>query len=168
MDLRSGFQKEVSDDAEMTVSKFRLLVWLHLAFTIVGIGAAFLPNNFSPELTTAYENQPVPWLVKDVWALFAIAALVIPPWIAGFFGLLLLRRWGRVLALYSTALTLLAYPVFGPHLMSGLESALFEAAALCWGAVLALAYYSEIRVKFDESGPAKQTSATRVAPTKSG
>jgi hypothetical protein len=149
--LLNGFAGTPSDNKQMTVLKFRLLVWLHLVLAIAGGGAAFLPNNFSPALATAYENEPFTWLVENEWTSFAIAALVGVPWIAGFVGLLLLKRWGRVLALCSTALTLLTYPVYGPYLMSGLESALFEAAAICWGAVLALAHYSEMRVKFEGS-----------------
>jgi hypothetical protein len=133
----------------VTVFKFRLLVWLHLALTLLGIGAAFLPNDFSPELTTAYENEPSPWVIENLWSLFVIAVALLVPWIAGFVGLLLLKRWGRVVALTATVISLLAYPVLGPTLSSGLESALLEAAVLCWGALLALAYYSVSGERFD-------------------
>jgi hypothetical protein len=39
-------------------------------------------------------------------------------------------------------------PTFGSTLTTGLETAFVEAAAMCWGAVLALAYFSDVRVNF--------------------
>jgi hypothetical protein len=135
----------------MTAFKFRSIAWLHLAFALLGAGVAFLPNAFSPELAAAFDNQPAPSLFGNEWALYAIALLFIALFLAGFVGLLMFKQWGRTLSLCMTGVILLVYPLFGPTLMSGLESALFEAAALSWGAVLALAYYSEVSVKFDES-----------------
>jgi hypothetical protein len=134
----------------MTASKFRLLIWLHIALTFAGIGATLLPNSFSPELVAAYENEPLPWGTENEWLLIAFAVLLIVPWVATFVGLLRLKRWGRTLALYATGLTLIAIPTFGPTLSTGLETALIEAAAMCWGAVLALAYFSDVRVNFEK------------------
>jgi hypothetical protein len=134
----------------VTASKFRLLIWLHIALTFAGIGAAFLPNGFSTELVTAYESEPLPWGTENEWALITFAVLLLAAWIAAFVGLLLLKRWGRSLALYTTALTLIALPTFGSTLSTGLETALIEAAAICWGAVLALAYFADVRVNFEK------------------
>jgi hypothetical protein len=132
----------------MTTQKFRLLVWLHIALAFAGIGAAFLPNSFSPELIAAYESEPLLWGVENEWLLIAFAVLLIALWVATFVGLLRLKPWGRTLALYATAFTLIILPAFGPTLATGLETALIEAAAICWGAVLALAYFSDVRVHF--------------------
>jgi hypothetical protein len=134
----------------MTTSKFRMLVWLHIALIFAGIGAAFVPNSISPELLAAYESEPLPWGTENEWLLFAFAVLLLVLWVAAFIGLLLLKRWGRTLALCATALTLIALPTFGPTLSTGLETALIEAAATCWGAVLALAYFSDVRVNFEK------------------
>ncbi len=134
----------------MTAQKFRLFVWLHLALALAAIGAAFLPNSFSPELLAAYENEPPPWGAENEWPLIAFAVLLLVPWVAAFVGLLRLKRWGRALALYVTALSLIALPTFGPTLTSGLETAFVEAAAMCWGAVLALAYFSDVREHFEK------------------
>ncbi|TAG79630.1 MAG: hypothetical protein EAZ24_05730 [Burkholderiales bacterium] len=134
----------------MTASKFRLIIWLYVALAFASIGAAFLPNSFSPELVAAYENEPLPWDAENEWALIVFAVLMLVAWIAAFVGLLLLKRWGRTLALYITALTLIASPTFGPTLSTGLETALIEAAAIYWGAVLAIAYYSDVRGYFQK------------------
>jgi hypothetical protein len=136
--------------SEMTVSKFRSCIWLHIALTLAGIGAAFLPNSFSPELVAAYENEPAAWGTERDNLLIALAGTLLVAWIAAFVGLLLLKRWGRTLALCTTALTLIALPTFGPTLSAGLETALVEAAAMSWGAVLALAYFSDVRVNFEK------------------
>ncbi|TAG03242.1 MAG: hypothetical protein EAZ30_10300 [Betaproteobacteria bacterium] len=135
----------------MTAFKFRSIAWLHLALAVLGAGAAFLPNGLSPELAAAFDHEPVPSLFGYEWALYAIALFFIALFLAGFVGLLMFKPWGRTLSLCMTVVLLLVYPLFGPTLMTGLESALLEAAALTWGAVLALAYYSEVSVKFSES-----------------
>jgi hypothetical protein len=134
----------------MTVSKFRLIIWVHIALTLAGIGAAFLPSGFSPELVAAYENEPPPWNAESEWLLIAVAVALIAFWVAAYAGLLLFKHWGRSLALCITALTLTLLPTFGSTLTKGLETAFVEAAAMCWGAVLALTYFSDMRVNFEK------------------
>ncbi len=133
----------------MTESKFRLLICLHLVLAGAGTVTAFLHEPFSPELAAAYANEPSVWLEDNVWFLLAMVVALLIPWIAGIVGLFLFKRWGRSVSLCATFATLVIYPLLGPTLYSGPESTLFEASTLCWGAVLALAYYSPLRERFD-------------------
>jgi hypothetical protein len=133
----------------MTESKFRVLIALHIALSCAGAAAAFIFTGFSPELEAAYANEPEPWVFSTVWSLSTYIVLLVIPWIAGVVGLWRMKRWGRRWSLYSTVILLIAYPLAGASLLSGIESALFEAATLCWGAVLALAYYSGISERFE-------------------
>jgi hypothetical protein len=133
----------------MTESKFRALIALHIALSFAGVCASFIVTGYSPELKAAYANEPEPWIFSSLWLLAPYVALLLIPWIAGLIGLWRMKRWGRSWSLYSTIILLVTYPLAGASLLSGIESALFEAAALCWGAVLALAYYSGISERFD-------------------
>jgi uncharacterized protein YqgC (DUF456 family) len=133
----------------MTENKFRALIALHIALSLVGIVAAFLPNGYSTTLAEAYANEPISQFISNDWFWLTFALILLAMWITGVVGMWSFKRWGRSLSLYSTIAALIAVPLFGPTLSSGLESALFEAATLCWGAVLALAYYSVVSARFN-------------------
>jgi hypothetical protein len=133
----------------MTESKFRLLICLHLAFAGAAAVTAFVHEPYSAALAAAYANEPSTWLDDNIWALLAMALLLLIPWSAGIVGLFLFKRWGRSVSLGATLALLVICPFLGATLYSGLESALFEASTLCWGAALALAYYSTISAKFE-------------------
>jgi hypothetical protein len=100
-------------------------------------------------LTAAYDTELTTRFAEHEWEFAAVASLLVLPWIACIVGLLVFKRWARTLALYVTVITQLAYLVFGPMLLSGFEMMLFESAALCWGATLALAYYSSVSKNFE-------------------
>jgi cell division protein FtsW (lipid II flippase) len=133
----------------MTAQKFRALIALHLVLTLAGIGAAFLPNSYSAALSEAYATEPMSTFIDNDGFWLTLALTLLALWVAGIVGLWLFKRWGRTLSLYATVAALVIVPFFEPTLLSGLENALYEAAALCWGAVLALAYYSSVRERFD-------------------
>lgn len=133
----------------MTDNKFRALIALHLALTFGSIGAAFLPNLYSTALSEAYANEPLPAFLDSSWLMIAMVSVLLAVLLASIVGLWMFKPWGRTLSLLSTIATLTIATFFGPTLLSGLENALYEAAALCWGAVLALAYYSRIRERFE-------------------
>jgi hypothetical protein len=133
----------------MTDRKFRALIALHLALTFGSIGAAFLPNSYSPALSEAYANEPTPAFLENHLLPLAIVSVLLAVWVSSIVGLWMFKRWGRALSLYATIATLAITPFFGSVVLStGLENALYEAAALCWGAVLALAHYSAINDRF--------------------
>ena len=133
----------------MTESKFRLLICLHLALVGAGTVTAFVHEPYSAALAAAFANEPSAWFDDAIWALLTMVVLLLIPWMAGITGLFLFKRWGRSVSLGATLATLVLYPFLGATLSSGLESALFEASTLCWGAALALAYYSTISAKFE-------------------
>jgi hypothetical protein len=132
----------------MTESKFRALIALHLALLFAGLCAAFLPDNYSTALSEAYASEPVSSFIDNDWFWLTLALILLIVWLVGLVGVWSFKRWGRSLSLYSTFAALIAVPLFGPTLSSGIENALFEAATLCWGAVLALAYYSAVAERF--------------------
>lgn len=74
---------------------------------------------------------------------------------AGFIGLFLLTRWGRMRSLCLTLLGLPLYLVLGAILMLPLEAMFTEASTMLWGACLALAYWSPIatHIEAGATGP---------------
>lgn len=133
----------------MTDNKFRALTALHLALTFASIGAAFLPTTYSSALGEAYASEPAPVFLDNESLMIAMICVLLAVWAASIIGLWVFKRWGRTLSLLSTIATLVITPFFGAALSTGIENALYEAAALCWGAILALAYYSPIRERFE-------------------
>ena len=127
---------------------------------------AFVPGGYSQELSDAYDKEPVPWVMEQVWMLVILLPFGAAVF-AGFLGLYFFKHWGRSLSLYSTLAGLFIIPFFGATISSGIESSFYEASTLLWGAILALAYYSPLSHKFDvkplvptiaESVPAESAS----------
>ena len=63
-------------------------------------------------------------------------------------GLLVLQRWVRPLAVWSTAVSVLIYPLLGALLQSGVAATLLSIATLLWGAALAMTFYSDLKSHF--------------------
>ena len=130
--------------APMSASKFRLLLILYVLVTLGAIGAGFAPSGYSQELADAYEKELDGWFSQNIWMLLALGIPLVLAAVVGIIGLFMFKRWGRTIALYSTVAGLGFYLLAVPELYSALESVLFEASLLLWGAILALAYYSPI------------------------
>ena len=131
----------------MTHTVFRSLLWVNVALVAAAAAAAVSPP-YSEALAIAYENEPPTWLMKNPWIYGGVTVSLLAAWLAGLVGLFLYKKWGRTLSLYVTAATLLISPFFGVMLSSGIESALFEASSMVWGALLALSYFSPISDRF--------------------
>jgi uncharacterized membrane protein len=131
----------------MKNSSFRTLICINVALNAAGIVAVAFPT-YSESLSMAAESEPRPWLMSNLWLAGGATGLLLSAWILGLAGLFFFKRWARTLALYTTGLTLLATPWFGTYVYSGIETALFEAAALTWGAVLAASYFSPVSTRF--------------------
>lgn len=132
----------------MSNARFR---WLLVAYVVITVGAAtafLVPGGYSEELANAFAQEPDPWLLRDIRWTMAIGISLLLATIVGLVGLFLLRRWGRAVSLYSTIAGLLLYLFSGPEVTSALERTLFEASALLWGAILALAYHSPVADRF--------------------
>ncbi|HET9664972.1 MAG TPA: hypothetical protein VFP00_12165 [Burkholderiales bacterium] len=136
----------------MTDSRFRLLMLASLGLLILGVAA---------ELGVLYGGQvPVPtdgpaWsTAASVGAALSFLRLLL--FGAGFVGLYFFKPWGRTLSL----LVAMAFPLLGTassfafgNTIDLLPSAVVAGAAaslseLAWGAVLALAYYSPLNLRF--------------------
>jgi hypothetical protein len=133
----------------MTETRFRLLILVHLVLVVASVGAVFLPGGYSQELNDACLAEPATWLMEGSWLSISVIGSLVVAWLAGFVGLLLFKRWGRTLSLYSTLAEFLIYPFQGPSVSSALESTFLEASILVWGAVLSLAYFSAIAGRYE-------------------
>jgi hypothetical protein len=133
-----------------------------VALVIAGAAAAFLPGGYSQELSDALDNEPAPPILENLWLMFGLVVPFALSALAGVYGLYMFKRWGRSLSLYSTLAGLVLFSFFGPSLYSGLESALFEASTLIWGAILTLSYYSEVSSSFSANNALQATRETRA------
>ena len=123
------------------------MLWLYVGLVVSSIVAAFYPD-YSQNLAAAYEAEPTTWLFGDSWLALAALASLFLIFVVGLVGLFNFKAWARALSLYSTLASLLLFPFAGPSLFGGLESTLGEAAAMLWGAILALSYFSPVSNRF--------------------
>ena len=128
----------------MTESSYRKILWLYAVLTVAGLLSVFYPN-YSEALAAAYESEPET-MPSSIAGVASLGLLVI--WLIGFIGLFWFKPWARQLSLFATLGSLLLIPFMGASLSSGIETALFEAATLTWGAILALSFYSSINQRF--------------------
>lgn len=132
----------------MNVKYFRRLILVYVVLIVAATLAAFAPGGYSPGLAAAYENEPEPALMENLWLMLALILPIAIAGLAGVVGLYLFKSWGRTLALYTTVAEIVLFPFFGPSLYNGIEHALTEAFTLLWGAILAVAYYSPLSTLF--------------------
>ena len=98
------------------------------------------------------DAEPFPF-VPEGWGGIALSVPLIAMLIAsvaGLVGLLAFKRWGRELSLWSTLVFLVIFPFTGPVVSSGVGSSLSDLSMILWGAVLAVAYFGPIRVRFED------------------
>lgn len=134
----------------MSIKAFRVLLVAHLVALLASGGVDFIPGAIPAALEQAYLDLPQPIIVGHV-VLLVLALPLLVAWLAGIVGLFLMKRWARGLSLYLTLLGLLMYPVLGPSIASGWNSALSELSALLWGAALACAYFSPLAEAFSRN-----------------
>ena len=134
-----------------TVMMFRLLV---VASLVLGLIGAFLdtivPGVIPKVLEDAYKvytDTDEGWGTAVILGVAAIGLLVAG--IAATVGLLQLKRWSRSLALWVTIGAFATHPLIGVTLQSGWAFVLTEVSTAMWGAVLAMAYYSELKTHFE-------------------
>ena len=133
---------------------FRFLVLASLLLAVLGsLVDLFVPGLFPKELDEAYEaflaEEPELWIALAM-GVFAIVLFVGA--IAGTVGLLLFKRWSRGFSFWLTVLSVASYPFLGPFMSSGWSFMLTELGMILWGAALAMAYFSELRLRFDGEG----------------
>ena len=132
------------------IAVFRTLIVLGLVLSIVGsIIDLVMPGLLPESLTKAYEAyaaSDAPMTAIIVAGIVSIGLLVLA--VIATVGLLVLQPWARTLALWSTAVSFLLYPLLGAVLQSGLALMLNSIALTLWGAALAMTFYSDLKSRF--------------------
>lgn len=133
----------------MTPRNFRILVVLSVLLPLAASGIDLLWGGGVPEILQ--QAQHAMELEADesavlLQAAVALALLVVV--LAAAWGMFLLRRWGRLLALASCALAFMAWPFFGYGVYSGWAFAFMELGSTAWGAAIALAFFSPVAAEF--------------------
>jgi hypothetical protein len=131
----------------MTDFRYRTLLWAYVAVLAAAVLASAFPPH-SETLQTALEQEPTTWLWSNAWASVALFSILSLAWLVGLVGLFRFKTWGRSIALYTTLASLLVSPLVGSTLYWGLESGLYEACSIAWGAILALSYFSPVSSRF--------------------
>jgi hypothetical protein len=131
----------------MTESRYVKLLWIYVALTAAAITASFFPGH-SENLAAAYESEPETWLMSHAWVAAGVLCVLALAWLTGLIGLFRFKGWARPLSLYSTLVGFALYPLLGTSWLSGIESALYDAATLAWGAAISAAYFSPVSERF--------------------
>lgn len=133
---------------------FRFLVLASLVLAVLGsLVDLLVPGLFPKQIDDAYEayltEEPELWVALAM-GVFAVVLLVGA--IVGTVGLYLFKRWSRGFSFWLTVFSMASYPFLGPILYSGWAFLLTELGMVFWGAALAMAYFSELKLRFDGEG----------------
>ena len=131
----------------MTDSRYRMLLWTYVALVLAAIVASAFPPH-TEALESALEAEPTTWLWSNIGVSIGLFSVLALAWLVGLVGLFRFKSWGRSISLYATVAGLLATVLAGSSLYWGLESGLYEATAILWGAILALSYFSSVSARF--------------------
>ena len=128
---------------------FRKLLLLSIIFAVIGgLLDIMLPNLVPDPLYQA--QQEVDQLVSsnEFMVLLLIGIPLIIVYIVSSVGLFYFLPWAPRLAIISTLLLFVIYPLLGYSLSSGWALALTDFSTMLWGVVLTLTYCSSIRKRF--------------------
>lgn len=141
----------------MTRTRFRQMIVAYVVATVAAVAAMWFPQ-YSQALADAYADEPMLLTADSVAMGYAMVAVLpylliamLGVQVAVIAGLFLFKRWARSLSLWLTVAGLLLVPFAGATLAWGLESALWEASTLLWGAILVVAYWSPVRAAFGDA-----------------
>ena len=133
------------------VSVFRWLLATSILLTLTGVISEFLTISMLPQ--SLQEFAALEWDLEEphseadpndfLLMLFAIAVLGLVT--AGYFGLFMLKIWGRICFVASGVVTYLILPFLGPSVLTGISYTLYDLATLSMGAIVAMAYLSPVR-----------------------
>ena len=125
----------------MPTVRFRLLLVVSLALGISSWFVDYLVPDLVPAPVVALlAERPQPFSSLPQVPLLLVLVVGFSAWLVSIVGLWLFKPWARPLALWSFAVAVSTHLLWGPTVSSGWSSALLEASAALWGAVLALAY----------------------------
>lgn len=143
---------------------FRALILASSSIAVLAVCVDFLiPGLVPPSLKEAYEayraaeELSLPLLL----ALLGFAVALFIGGIAGTIGLFLYKQWGRQLSLWLSVLAMLLYPFGGIVVNSAWANMLTDVSQIIWGAVLAMAYFSDVKARFAPEVANNVVQATR-------
>ena len=127
----------------MTKTRFRAAVALSIALGFLGgIASLFFESTLPPPLREYLEREQNAEVTAMDFVLLLIWIPLLVAVIASYVGMLRFARWSRPLALATSALGVVALPLFGPTVEPGTTTALFHLASMVFGALVAVAYCS--------------------------
>lgn len=133
----------------MTAFRFRLLLSLYVILSVAALAASWYSSDLiPPAIRAAVDAEPVVW---DVANLPLTLSIILPLGIgsvAGLIGMYMFKPWARTFSLVFTVAGLIVVPFMGTVVLSQVDYIMVELAAMVWGAVLALAYYSPVSSLF--------------------
>lgn len=133
----------------MNPRTFRILVVLSIVLPLVASAIDLLVGAGVPEvLRDAQQAVDTERSAATMTLQSAVAIGLLLVVLAAAWGLFMFRRWGRTLALVSSALAFAAWPFFGYGVYSGWAFGFMELGSTVWGAVIALAYASAVAAEF--------------------
>jgi hypothetical protein len=128
---------------------FRVLVWTQIATVVLSTAASFRLERTLPAALQAYlheqENAPLGALeMATVFSAVLLLAALVVAWIA------LLRFWRIAPWLYlaTTVVGLVLVLATGPSVTTAIETLFDAASSIMGGAILAMAFFSDLRAKF--------------------
>ena len=133
----------------MTIAQYRLLL---IIFVVTGIAGGVLDLVFPALLPEAFHDAQRAYddaLSTSRVTFFLITALAtLGLGVASTYGLFVLRSWAPRLALVTTALAVVIWPLSGPMAESGIAAALNYLSSYLWGAAVVLANVPPLNAVF--------------------
>ena len=129
---------------------FRALIWSSLILAIIGALIDIVIPGLLPR-TVALAGQGIESGSTDEIVLLAALVPLVIAAIVGIVAIFKLKPWARTFNMVVTVVGVLIMPLVGPTIQSGVATAFIEACQLSWGAVLAMAYFSEVSQYFESS-----------------
>ena len=137
----------------MTIAQYRLLL---IAFVVLGIAGgaldlvfpALLPEEF--QVAQMHQDDGLSTGRTFIFTILGVCTVVFG--IASTYGLYQIRPWAPRLALVTTVLAVLVWPVGGAFAQSGAAMALNFLASYLWGAAVVLAHLPPLNSMFERAG----------------
>ena len=137
-----------------TLTVFRGFIVASFVAALAGATIDMLVPSLLPvELAAAYDayTSEIPTLTLII-AIGLLSLVVLVGAIASSIGMYLLKPWSRRIATWTTLVSLPMYPPLGAVLYSGWAEMLLDISMTLWGAVLGMAWYSDLRTHFERHG----------------
>jgi len=131
----------------MTVAHFRLMLWIYIGWIVVASLTGFV-EGYSAANHVASSSGPSLDIFKWGWATVVFLLGLLIAYVFAIIGLFNFKSWSRPLAFTVTVVGFACHLLVAPTLESGFDNLISEASATIWGAILSIAYFSEISSRF--------------------